>query len=111
MKGEIEDGEDALSAALREFTEETGWPPPPGPYGDLGHTVLKSGKKIQAWSVEAPDLDPELLEPPIIEVTVKGNRIPIPEVDEVRWVTPDRARSLLNPAQAVFVDRLIFAVG
>jgi predicted NUDIX family NTP pyrophosphohydrolase len=29
-----------------------------------------------------------------------------PEIDRVEWMQPDEARSRLNPAQGVFVDRL-----
>ena len=35
-KGGVEDGEQPLAAALREFEEETGIAPPPPPYRDLG---------------------------------------------------------------------------
>ncbi len=111
IKGEIEDGEDGFTAAQREFTEETGWPAPAGPYEDLGHTVLKSGKHIQAWSVEAPDLDPASLAAPLIEVTIRGQIARFPEIDEVRWMVPEQAKVLLNPAQAVFVERLVAMEG
>jgi predicted NUDIX family NTP pyrophosphohydrolase len=32
---------------------------------------------------------------------------PFPEIDRVAWMTPDQARVKLNPAQGIFVDRLL----
>lgn len=106
IKGEVEAGEDPEVAARREFTEETGWEIPVGRWLDLGSTRLKSGKTIEAYAVEAPDLDPERLVPLIIDVTIRGRTLQVPEIDRVAWVGPLEARRLLNPAQAEFVGRL-----
>ncbi|MCB1036487.1 MAG: NUDIX domain-containing protein [Acidobacteria bacterium] len=59
-KGEIENGEDPLEAARREFGEETGHHPP-GPFEALGKARLRSGKLILAWACEG-DLDPQALQ-------------------------------------------------
>ena len=42
-KGEYDDGEDARAAALREFAEELGAPPPDGDLVDLGEVRQRSG--------------------------------------------------------------------
>ena len=44
-KGEYEDPEDPLAAALREWHEETGFPAAP-PFAPLGEAKMKSGKRI-----------------------------------------------------------------
>src|SRR5450755_3349876 len=55
-KGEIEGDDDLLVTADREFAEELGMAPPPGPRLDLGEITQKGGKHVRAWAV-AGDLD------------------------------------------------------
>ena len=50
-KGEIEEGEDAFAAALREFNEETGLKPA-GEFRPLSPVRLKSRKTVRAWAFE-----------------------------------------------------------
>src|SRR5688572_33240753 len=56
-KGEVEPGEAAQEAALREFAEETGTTLPEGSLESLGSVKLKSGKLVHAFAA-AGDLDP-----------------------------------------------------
>jgi predicted NUDIX family NTP pyrophosphohydrolase len=58
-KGEYEEGEDALNAALREFHEETGFTAG-GVFLDLGVIKQAGGKTVAAWAFEG-DCDPQLL--------------------------------------------------
>src|SRR5437867_9385480 len=58
-KGEFSDGEDALEAARREFTEETGFEID-GEFRPLDPVKQPSGKLIYAWAIEA-DNDPSQL--------------------------------------------------
>jgi predicted NUDIX family NTP pyrophosphohydrolase len=102
VKGIVEPDESDLEAAAREFEEETGWPPPPLPWLDLGETVLKSRKTVIAYAVEAA-LDPETMESGLVHIAGR----PYPEIDRVVWMTPAQARIKLNPAQGIFVDRLL----
>ncbi len=95
------DGEEPHAAAAREFTEETGWPAPPAPWIDLGETRLKSRKVVVAFAVEH-DYDPQTLDPGTFLLWGRE----FPELDRVGWFDPDEARLRLNPAQAVFIDRL-----
>jgi predicted NUDIX family NTP pyrophosphohydrolase len=108
-KGEIEDGEDPLAVARREFEEETGHPAPPGAHWPLGDVRLRSGKMITGWAARG-DLDPSMARSNEIDVEWprrSGRRIAVPEIDRVAWVRPDDARRRLNPAQVEFVDRLL----
>ena len=111
-KGEHTPGDDPLTEARREFLEETGFPAPPGDYLDLGETRQASGKLVRAWAVHG-DIDAakvasnhfELEWPP-----KSGKLQSFPEVDRGGWFTPAEARTRMNPAQAVFVDRLSSAL-
>lgn len=102
VKGMVEAGESDVDAAGREFTEETGWSPPPQPWIHLGDTTLRSRKVVIAFAVEA-DFDPASIEPGTFQLG--GRRYP--EVDRVEWMDQDQARIKLNPAQGVFIDRLV----
>src|SRR3954454_3153981 len=55
-KGEIEQGEDFLEAAKREFEEETGVTPT-GPFTALTPIKQKGGKIVHAWAFKG-DCDP-----------------------------------------------------
>ncbi len=106
-KGVLEAGEDAETAARREFEEETAHPAS-GPAVSLGSVRQKSGKIVHGFGVEG-DADPEVCVSNVIDLEWpprSGRRMEIPEVDRVAWHTPEAAKTLLNPAQAVFVDRL-----
>ena len=69
---------------------------------------LKSGKVITAWALEG-DLDVTSVRSNTFETEWpprSGRRQEFPEVDRAEWFEPDEARRRLNPAQAIFVDRL-----
>jgi predicted NUDIX family NTP pyrophosphohydrolase len=106
IKGLVEAGESDETTAAREFTEETGWTAPTEGWIPLGEAVLRSRKVVVAWAVKA-DFDPNTLQPGTFEM--RG--IAYPEIDRVAWFSPEKARIKLNPAQAVFVDRLKAALG
>lgn len=105
IKGEIAQDEDPLTAARREFTEETGWETPDSGYVTLGEVTQKAGKRIVAWGFDA-DFDPESLTPEMVTISVRGRDLTIPEIDEVRWCGAAEAFALLNPAQTVYYKRL-----
>ena len=109
-KGEYDEGEgeDALAAALRELTEETGLK-----LGDVALIPLdavkqKNGKVVTAWAAEH-DFDVTTLVSNTFEMEwPKGTGVrEFPEVDRAAWFAPDDARRKLVAAQAEFVDRLI----
>src|SRR5688572_8817630 len=106
-KGEFED-EDPLTAALREFREETGITLS-GNFSPLQPVKLKSGKLIYAFACKG-DLDPgkiisntfELEWPPR-----SGHKELFPEIDKGAWFTILNAREKINPSQAALLDELI----
>jgi predicted NUDIX family NTP pyrophosphohydrolase len=106
-KGEYEDPEEPLAAALREWAEETGFEAKP-PFVPLGEVTQKNGKRVMAWAFEG-GCDPKDLKCNTFEIEwppKSGKRQSFPEIDRVQWFAPDEARARLNPAQAEFVARL-----
>lgn len=106
-KGAVDEGEDPLAAAQREFTEETGFAPA-GPFQLLGELRQKSGKRITAWAFEG-DADPAQLRSNLFELEWpprSGRMRPFPEVDRVGWFDLEAARAKLLPGQAPFIDAL-----
>src|SRR5687767_855852 len=106
-KGIVEEGEDFLDAARREFEEETSIHPN-GPFIPLGSIRQKAGKTIHAWAWEG-DADPSA----IVSNTMRtewprgsGRWIEFPEVDRCGWFDPASAKERMNPAQAELIDRL-----
>lgn len=108
IKGELDEGEDALAAARREFAEETGVALSCDDSFDLGEVKQRAGKVVRAWGC-AGDLDPAAITPNTLEIEWpprSGQTIEIPEIDRVDWFSPADARIKLNQAQVPFVDRL-----
>lgn len=101
IKGQVMHGEPDELAAAREFEEETGWAAPRRPWVPLGETVLRSRKVVIAWAVEHRF---EIAQFQPGTFVLHGREYP--EIDRVEWVDPMSARSKLNPAQAVFIDRI-----
>lgn len=107
-KGLVEDEEEHLAAAIREFEEETGIRPE-GPFIDLGTIRQKSGKIVQAWACEGA-ADPSTVKSIYASVRWQGRYISVPEVDRCEWFRPEAAMLKLNTAQAEFVVRLLAAL-
>lgn len=105
IKGLVEQGEDPRAAAAREFTEETGWPPPSEPWTGLGEIRLRSGKVVAVWSASA-DYDPGSLQPELVTATLKGQPVTFPEIDRVGWFDLSTAGRKLNPAYEEILERL-----
>lgn len=106
-KGEYEPDENPLSAARREFEEETGFQAF-GEFLDLGSIKQKSGKIVTAWAFEG-DCDPSLLISNTCEIDWpprSGNRLEIPEVDRGRWFPISEANEYLREEQRELLRRL-----
>jgi len=106
-KGQINEGEDPLACAQREFAEETGFACE-GPYLPLGSVRLKSGKTILAWAFEG-DCEPSKLRSNFFEIEwpPRSGRIrSYPEADRAAFFDLETARTKINPGQAAFLDAL-----
>jgi predicted NUDIX family NTP pyrophosphohydrolase len=107
-KGLVGEGEDLLTAAIREFSEETGIRPA-GEFIPLGTIKQKSGKLVHAWGFEG-DRDGTV---PItsncftIEWPPRSGRMrEFPEIDRADFFPVAQARKKMVAAQAVLIDRL-----
>jgi predicted NUDIX family NTP pyrophosphohydrolase len=108
-KGLLETGEDALTAAKREFTEETGAAVPAGPFVALGEAKLKSGKLVVAFAAFG-EFDVAALRSNVIEIEYpprSGRKLKIPEVDRAEWADLEKARALINPGQFPLIERAL----
>lgn len=106
-KGAVDEGEEPLAAAQREFTEETGFAVHP-PFLLLGELKQKSGKRITAWAFEG-DADPMQLQSNLFELEWpprSGGMQSFPEVDRVQWFGLEAARQKLIGGQAPFIAAL-----
>jgi predicted NUDIX family NTP pyrophosphohydrolase len=112
-KGELNDGEEPLVAAYREFTEETGTAPPAGDPLPLGEVRLRSRKRVLGWALEG-DFDPSTLVSNDFEMEwppKTGRMQTFPEVDRCGWFTVEEARRKLLPRQVPLLEALVQGLG
>lgn len=111
-KGEYSEGDDPWLAALREFEEELGKPPPDGPRIDFPPLKQPSGKVITVFAVRGDlDLDDAVSNTFTLEWPKgSGNVREYPELDRVGWFGAAEARSKLLKGQRPLLDQLIDAV-
>ena len=106
-KGEFDNDEPALDAAIREFREETGFPLK-GHFQPLSPIRQKGGKRVFAWAL-AGDLDPAAIVSNTFEIEWpphSGKQQSFPEVDRGGWFSIAEAKRIINPAQAAFLEEL-----
>lgn len=107
-KGKLEPGENPMTAAVREFAEETGHTPK-GKAIKLPSATLKSGKVVHAWAVKG-DMDPSSFSSNTFELEwpLKSGKIQsFPEIARVEWFSIEDAKTKMVGAQQIFVDALI----
>ena len=111
-KGEFIEGEEALSAAKREFLEETGI--------EIIENLLalspikqKSGKIVYAWALEK-DVDADKIKSNTFELEwppKSGQVKEFPEIDKGEWFDVPTAKQKFNEHQVAFLDELIAKLG
>jgi|SRR5947208_8779057 len=102
------DDEDPLTAARREFVEETGFKIA-GDFFELKPVKQKGGKIVRAWAVEA-DVDADAIQS--ITFTMEwppksGKTAEFPAVDRAAWFDPETAKQKINPAQSALITELM----
>jgi predicted NUDIX family NTP pyrophosphohydrolase len=109
-KGEIEDNEEMLSAAIREFREETGIDiDPAGKLIDLGSIRQKGGKTVHAWAVAGDFPSGHCLKGNSFRIEWpprSGKFQTFPEIDRAEFFDVPIAKRKINSAQVPFLDRL-----
>lgn len=111
-KGLIEDFEDLLEAAKREFHEETGFNVD-GDFTELGSLVQPSKKIVTAFAL-LHDLDTakvvsntfELEWPPKSGITKE-----FPEIDKAEWFSIPIALKKILKGQSQFINKLMAEIG
>jgi predicted NUDIX family NTP pyrophosphohydrolase len=106
-KGEVSPAESEISAAEREFEEETGLKPE-GPFVPLGSVKHKSGKTVTAWALEG-DCDPASLRSNTFTLEWpprSGKRREFPEVDRAAFFTVEEAKGKIHPDEFELIVRL-----
>ena len=97
-KGRVEPGEDFLTAARREFGEETNLPAD-GEVIALGAVNQKSGKRLQAFALEA-DFDSARFRSNPFEIEWpprSGRRMSFPEIDRIAYFALAAAKKKSSP--------------
>ncbi len=108
-KGGGERGESLLTAAIREFREETGLEPQ-GPYLELGDIRQKSGKIVHAWAFVGDHDATQPVRSNFFEMEWppdSGRMQSFPEVDRAQFFSLGEARKKLRPTQWPLVERLV----
>jgi predicted NUDIX family NTP pyrophosphohydrolase len=108
-KGLVEENEEMLQTAIREFQEETGIRSK-GEYISLGTTIQRNNKIVYAWAFESDNSDNinivcntfEMEWPPH-----SGKKQQFPEVDRGAFFNVEQARLKMYSAQHIFIDRLL----
>ncbi|HAR95222.1 MAG TPA: NUDIX hydrolase [Deltaproteobacteria bacterium] len=106
-KGEFEANEEPITAAVREFFEETG-AQVHGPFIPLGSVRQRSGKVVSVWAAEW-DLDPQRLKSNSFSLEwppKSGRQQEFPEVDKAAWFSVEEGRMKMHSGQLSFIERL-----
>ena len=106
-KGEYEDDEDPLIAAIRETEEETGIKAN-GDFIALNPVKLKSGKVIQAWALESDFKIKEFVSNSFLMEWPpnSGQQQEFPEIDRISWFSLTEARVKIHGGQLPLLAEL-----
>jgi predicted NUDIX family NTP pyrophosphohydrolase len=107
-KGEPDEDEDFLQAAIREFREETGKEPPSGGVIALTPVKQKGGKVVHAWAIEG-DFDPAAIKSNNFSMEWpphSGKQQEFPEVDRAGWFDMEAAKEKINRVQRGLLEEL-----
>ena len=106
-KGEFDENEDPLSAARREFQEETGVAPD-GALIPFQPVRQPGGKLVYAWALKS-DLDPAVFKSNTFSLEwppKSGLYQEFPEVDRAAWFALEEARHKILKGQVALLDQL-----
>ena len=108
-KGEMQEGEVDLAAALREFSEEMGHPAPTAEWILLGEFVQPSGKVVVVFTGEA-DFEVDRVNSNLFDLEWpprSGRTQQFPEIDDARWFPLELSREKVVKGQVAMLDALV----
>jgi predicted NUDIX family NTP pyrophosphohydrolase len=106
-KGLVDQGENPLAGAKREFREETGFTIT-GQFIPLRPVKLRSGKVVQAWAIES-DCEPGMIKSNtfLMEWPPRsGRQQEFPEVDRAAWFDIREAKQKISQGQTDLLEEL-----
>ena len=106
-KGEVEQGEDLLETAKREFEEETGIAPT-GPFISLTAIKQKGGKIVHAWAFKG-DCDPGSIVSNSFAMEwppKSGRQVEFPEIDRADFFDVAAAKRKIKAGQEALIEEL-----
>lgn len=106
-KGELDEGENALLAAKREFYEETG-SKISGKCIAITPVRQAGGKVVYPWACRG-ELDTSAIKSNLFEMEwppKSGKKKQFPEIDKAQWFTIEEAREKIIPAQQQMLNEL-----
>lgn len=112
-KGEPEEGEDWLCAAIREFQEEVGKEVEADEFIELGSIRQKGGKVVHVWGFEGNwDQGTQVRSSTFeVEWPPKSGRLQqFPEVDKAEFFPMEKARQKIKSTQEPLLHRLVKAL-
>lgn len=114
-KGLLDENEDYLEAAKREFEEEIGRKlEPESSFIELGSVKQKGGKTVYGWAVEGDIDESHNIQSNTFSMEYppkSGKWIEVPEVDKAQFFSLDEAKIKIMEAQLPFITRLCEIIG
>jgi predicted NUDIX family NTP pyrophosphohydrolase len=107
-KGLVEDNEDPLATAKREFSEELGLLSPEGEFIELGEVEQHNNKIVTAWAINA-DIDVSQIKSNTFEMEWpprSGKQQEFPEIDRADWFSLGEAAQKVIKGQGIIFEKL-----
>jgi len=108
-KGLVENDEEPLGTAKREFAEELGLTAPEGEYLELGTIQQHNNKEVTAFAIEA-DIDVSNIKSNTFTLEwppKSGKTQEFPEIDRAAWLSLSDAAQKTVKGQAELFERLV----
>lgn len=107
-KGEVQEKEPFLDAAIREFEEEIGVVAR-GEFLELGWIKQRGGKTVHAWAFEGDYDESQPIKSNLFSMEFPpgtGKIREFPEIDKACFFGLEEARKKINPGQVELIERL-----
>ena len=106
-KGLVEEGEEPLAAAQREFLEETNLVLPPNHFMELPPVQYKNGKHLLSWALEVKELSLDNFKSNTFETIwppKSGEMATFDEIDALSFFELTKAKEKIHPVQLPLIE-------